>query len=235
MGLNGPACTQCGAMPEIFVPYFRVSTDGQSRSGLGLEAQRRAVADYVRGVGGETLEPFVEVESGKRKDRPQLARALALARRKKATLLVAKLDRLARNTHFITSLQQSGVSFRAADMPQANEFMVQILAAVAEYEARLISERTKAGLASARARGVQLGKIENLARGNHSAARTQANRAVAAAIRMRPVIEEMRENGHTSFTAIANRLNQLGYMTDSGCIWHPMTVSRLLHRLKNIS
>ena len=218
-------------MPEVFVPYFRVSTDQQGRSGLGLEAQQRAVAEYVRGVGGETLEPFVEVESGKRKDRPELARALALARRKKATLLVAKLDRLARNTHFITSLQQSGVSFRAADMPQANEFMVQILAAVAEYEARLISERTKAGLASARARGVRLGKPENLARGNHAAARLHADRAQAVAVRMRPVIEALRQEGVTSAAGMARQLNQRGYLTDRGCVWHPMTVGRMMHRL----
>ena len=218
-------------MPEVFVPYFRVSTDQQGRSGLGLEAQQRAVAEYVRGVGGETLEPFVEVESGKRKDRPELARALALARRKKATLLVAKLDRLARNTHFITSLQQSGVSFRAADMPQANEFMVQILAAVAEYEARLISERTKAGLASARARGVRLGKPENLARGNHTAARLHASRAQAVAVRMRPVIEALQDSGIRSATGLAKQLNQRGHVTDRGCVWHPMTVGRLLRRL----
>ena len=217
-------------MREVFVPYFRVSTDQQGRSGLGLEAQRRTVADYVRGVGGETLESFVEVESGKRKDRPELARALALARRKKATLLVAKLDRLARNTHFITSLQQSGVSFRAADMPQANEFMVQILAAVAEYEARLISERTKAGLASARARGVRLGKPENLARGNHTAARSNAARAQAVAERMRPVIAALRAEGATSARQLARLLTTRGYVTDRGCQWHPMTVARLLRR-----
>jgi len=218
-------------MPEVFVPYFRVSTEGQGRSGLGLEAQQRTVADYVRGVGGETLEPFVEIESGKRKDRPELARALALARRKKATLLVAKLDRLARNTHFITSLQQSGVSFRAADMPQANEFMVQILAAVAEYEARLISERTKAGLASARARGVRLGRPENLVRGNHAAARLQASRALAVAVRMQPVVEALRRQGASSANALARHLNQRGHVTDRGCCWHPATVARLLRRL----
>jgi DNA invertase Pin-like site-specific DNA recombinase len=219
-------------MAEAFVPYFRVSTDQQGRSGLGLEAQRRTVADYVRGVGGETLESFVEVESGRRKDRPELARALALARRKRATLLVAKLDRLARNTHFITSLQQSGVSFRAADMPQANEFMVQILAAVAEYEARLISERTKAGLASARARGVILGKPENLARGNHDAARANATRAQAIAMRMRPIIEMLRSEGVVSASAIAARLNDRGYMTERGCLWYPTTVTRLVQRLQ---
>ena len=219
-------------MAEIFVPYFRVSTDQQGRSGLGLEAQRRVVGDYVRGVGGEMLDAFIEVESGKRSDRPELARALAMARRKKATLLVAKLDRLARNTHFITSLQQSGVSFRAADMPQANEFMVQILAAVAEYEARLISERTKAGLASARLRGVRLGKPENLARGNHAAARLNAARAQAVAARMRPVLEAMLAEGITSAKAQAQHLNARGYMTERGCQWHPTTVARLRARLQ---
>ena len=217
-------------MSEVFVPYFRVSTDQQGRSGLGLEAQRRVVGDYVRGVGGEMLDEFVEVESGKRSDRPELARALAMARRKKATLLVAKLDRLARNTHFITSLQQSGASFRAADMPQANEFMVQILAAVAEYEARLISERTKAGLASARLRGVKLGKPENLARGNHAAACLNAARAQAVAARMRPVLDTLMAGGITSAKALAQHLNAKGYVTDRGCQWYPTTVSRLQNR-----
>lgn len=217
-------------MHELFVPYFRVSTDQQGRSGLGLEAQQRAVGEYVRGVGGEMLDEFIEIESGKRSDRPELARALAHARRKKATLVVAKLDRLARNTHFITSLQRSGVSFRAADMPQANEFMVQIIAAVAEYEARLISERTKAGLASARARGVKLGKIENLARGNHAAARSNAARALAIAARMRPVIDALTAEGVSSARGLARLLNARGYVTDRGCQWHPMTVGRLLKR-----
>lgn len=215
----------------MFVPYFRVSTDQQGRSGLGLEAQRRAVADYVRGVGGEMLDEFIEVESGKRSDRPELARALAHARRKKATLVVAKLDRLARNTHFITSLQKSGVSFRAADMPQANEFMVQIIAAVAEYEARLISERTKAGLASARARGVKLGKIDNLARGNHAAARSNKARSYAVAARMRPVIEGLRSEGAATAQEQSRRLNAKGHLTDRGCQWHPTTVTRLLKKL----
>jgi DNA invertase Pin-like site-specific DNA recombinase len=218
-------------MPEVFVPYFRVSTDQQGRSGLGLDAQRRAVGDYLRTVGGQALDEFIEVESGRRGDRPALQRALALARRRKATLLVATLDRLARNTHFITSLQQSGVSFRAVDMPQANEFMVQILAAVAEYEARLISERTKAGLASARARGVRLGKPENLARGNHAAAREQAARADGVAARMRPVIAALRAEGHTTIRAIVRQLHERGYQTERGSEWHPTTVSRLLRRL----
>ena len=218
-------------MAEIFVPYFRVSTDQQGRSGLGLEAQRRVVGDYVRGVGGEMLDEFIEVESGKRSDRPELARALAMARRKKATLLVAKLDRLARNTHFITSLQQSGVSFRAADMPQANEFMVQILAAVAEYEARLISERTKAGLASARLRGVRLGKPENLARGNHAAARLNAARALAVAARMRPVLEALAAEGAATAAEQARQLNARGYVTERGCQWHATTVQRMRRRI----
>lgn len=213
------------------MPYFRVSTEGQGRSGLGLDAQRRAVDEYVKGVGGKCLDAFVEIESGKRKDRPELAKAIALARRKKAVLLVAKLDRLARNVHFVTSLQQSGVKFRAADMPAANEFMVQIMAAVAEYEARLISERTKAGLASARARGVVLGKPENLARGNHLAARQNRSRAQAVAVRMRPIIESLRSEGYVSASGIATQLNERGYLTDRGCAWHAVTVIRLLKRL----
>src|SRR5438094_6175733 len=125
----------------------------QGASGLGLEAQERMIATYIASVGGRMVGGFVEIETGKRADRPQLRKALALARQKKATLIVAKLDRLARNVHFVTSLQEARVKFLAADFPAANEFMIQILAAVAQYEARLISERTKAGLESRRRRG----------------------------------------------------------------------------------
>ncbi len=143
---------------ERFVAYYRVSTDKQGRSGLGLEAQERAVHDYVNNVDGKLIAPpFIEVDSGKRRGSPELAKALAHAKRHKATLVVAKLDRLARSVAFVSALLESGVDFRAIDMPEANRFMIHILSAVAEYEAQLISERTKAGLASRKARGLPLG------------------------------------------------------------------------------
>ena len=153
-----------------FVAYYRVSTDKQSRSGLGLEAQRAAVEAHVAGARGAVAAGFIEVESGRKKDRPQLAAALAAARAHRAVLVIAKLDRLARNVHFVSGLMESGVEFVAADMPTVNRLTVHILAAVAEEEARMISARTKAALAAAKARGVRLGN-PNLAAGSPEQAR----------------------------------------------------------------
>src|ERR671910_966338 len=140
-----------------FVAYYRVSTDKQGRSGLGLEAQREAVQSFLNGGSWTLAAEVTEVESGKRNDRPELDRALGLCRLYGATLVVAKLDRLARNVTFISKLMESGVDFVAVDFPQANRLTVHILAAVAEHEAAMISARTKAALAAAKARGVQVG------------------------------------------------------------------------------
>lgn len=146
-------------MSEAFIAYFRVSTKQQKRSGLGLDAQRFAVDRYVKQSGGRLIVSFTEVESGRNCDRPQIAEALRLCRVYKATLLVARLDRLARNVTLISSLIESGVNFVAADMPLANRFTLHLLAAVAEYEFQLTSERTKAAFAMARAQGRELGGI----------------------------------------------------------------------------
>lgn len=143
-------------MVARFVAYYRVSTDKQGRSGLGLEAQRAAVEAHVAAGRGAVAAEFIEIESGRKKDRPQLIAALAAARAHRATLVIAKLDRLARNVHFVSGLMESGVEFVAADMPTVNRLTVHILAAVAEEEARMISARTKAALAAAKARGVAL-------------------------------------------------------------------------------
>jgi DNA invertase Pin-like site-specific DNA recombinase len=140
-----------------FVAYYRVSTDRQGRSGLGLEAQQKAVRDYLDGGAWEIVAEFVEVESGKRADRPELARALDACRKHKARLVIAKLDRLSRNLAFIATLMDSGVEFVAVDNPHANKLTIHILAAVAEHEREMISERTKAALAAAKARGKKLG------------------------------------------------------------------------------
>src|SRR5215213_6425076 len=145
-----------------FVSYLRVSTDRQGRSGLGLEAQRKAVDDFLNGGQWELIAEFVEVESGKRDDRPKLAEALALCRLHSAILVIAKLDRLSRDAAFLLGLQKAGVRFVAADMPEANELVVGILAVVAQAERKMISARTKAALAAAKARGVRLGKPKNL-------------------------------------------------------------------------
>ncbi len=139
-----------------FIAYYRVSTDRQGRSGLGLEAQQQAVCDFLARR-GDIIESFTEIESGRKDDRPQLAAALDTCRKHKATLVIAKLDRLARNVYFISGLMESGVEFVAVDMPEANRLTIHILAAVAEHEREAISQRTKAALKAAKVRGVKLG------------------------------------------------------------------------------
>src|SRR3954465_3988703 len=141
-----------------FVSYLRVSTDKQGASGLGLEAQREAVERHVRSVDGRLLSEHIEVESGKNNDRPEIAKALAAARARRATLVIAKLDRLARNLHFVTGLQDAGVDFVACDNPQANKLMIHMLVAFAEHEREQISTRTKAALAAAKARARKRGQ-----------------------------------------------------------------------------
>src|SRR4051794_16071048 len=136
--------------------YLRVTTDRQGRSGLGLEAQRKAVEDYLNGGQWSVTAEFVEVESGKRVDRPKLADALTLCRLHNATLVIAKLDRLSRDAHFLLGLQKAGVRFVAADMPEANETLVGIMAMIAQAERKMISDRTKEALAAAKARGKRL-------------------------------------------------------------------------------
>ena len=140
-----------------FIGYLRVSTEKQGQSGLGLDAQRKAIEDYLNGGKWELLAEYVEIESGKRSDRPELAKALAHSKATGATLVIAKLDRLSRNVAFISNLMESGVEFVAADMPMANRLTVHVLAAVAEHEREMISQRTSAALAAAKARGAKLG------------------------------------------------------------------------------
>ncbi|QDU55916.1 recombinase family protein [Aeoliella mucimassa] len=206
-----------------FVAYYRVSTQKQGQSGLGLEAQQQAVSNYCQPV-----ESFTEVESGKSKQRPELAKALAACKRLGATLVVAKLDRLARNVAFVSALMESGVEFVACDNPTANRLTVHILAAVAEDEAQRISERTKAALAAAKARGVKLGNQSNLITTAAPAARA-AN--VAAADRHKadilPVARGLREAGRT-LQEIADILTGRGILTRRGKAWSPTAVRRLL-------
>ena len=216
-----------------FVTYLRVSTERQGQSGLGLEAQRAAVAAHVLGR-GEVIAEFVEVESGKRADRPELARALAEAKRAGAVLLIAKLDRLARNVAFIANLLESGVEVTAADMPEANRFVLHIMAAVAEQEGRAISERTKAALAAAKARGVKLGwAIPERASEQRQAARKGAAvnvaRADSHAANVLPVSEQTRAGG-ASFRQVAAELNARGIKTARGGAWHAATVRNILTR-----
>jgi DNA invertase Pin-like site-specific DNA recombinase len=172
-----------------FVSYLRVSTDRQGKSGLGLEAQRKAVEDFLNGGSWKLIDEFIEVESGKRDDRPKLAEALARCRLHNATLVIAKLDRLSRDAHFLLGLQKAGVRFVAADMPEANEMVVGIMAVVAQAERKMISARTKAALAAAKARGKRLGKPENLK--NQDAGRERGRRRA----RPRPPAHHRRRKG----------------------------------------
>src|SRR6478609_1044909 len=166
-----------------YVSYLRVSTDRQGRSGLGLEAQRKAVEDFLNGGRWDLIAEFVEVESGKRDDRPKLAEALGLCRLHNATLVIAKLDRLSRDAAFLLGLQKAGVRFVAADMPEANELVVGIMAVVAQAERKMISTRTKAALAAAKARGARLGKPENLRNQDTGRMQGRAKRSAVAAAR----------------------------------------------------
>lgn len=216
-----------------YVSYIRVSTDRQGQSGLGLEAQRDAVSAFVQGR-GEIVTEYVEVESGKRSDRPQLVLALAEAKRLGATLLIAKLDRLARNVAFIANLLEAGVEVTAADMPEANRFVLHVMAAVAEQEGRAISERTKAALAAAKARGVKLGMANpNIARHQNEAVRhsvkTRKAKAVQFADNVRPVIERIAARG-ASLHQIAAELNERGIKTARGRQWYAGTVRNMLAR-----
>jgi DNA invertase Pin-like site-specific DNA recombinase len=211
-----------------FVSYLRVSTDRQGKSGLGLEAQRSAVDDYLNGGRWELVKEFVEVESGKRNDRPQLAEALRVCKQKKAKLVIAKLDRLARNVHFISGLLESGVEFIACDMPAANKLTIHILAAVAEAEAEAISARTKAALAKSEkklgGRRVSAGRWRVIG-DNLRAERSKLAAEFAAAIR--PTIEEIKEQGHTTTRAIAEELNKRKFAAPRGGEWSATQVWRI--------
>jgi DNA invertase Pin-like site-specific DNA recombinase len=223
-----------------FVAYLRVSTDKQGASGLGLEGQRAAVAQHVASVGGRIVAELVEVESGRKSDRPQLAAALATCRKQRAVLVIAKLDRLARNVAFVSGLMESGVEFVAADMPTVNRLTIHILAAVAEEEARMISARTKAALAAAKARGVKLGgKRANagvlrphVALGAAASAAVRAEKAAAMAQDLAPVIQELRAGGVSTLAGLAAGLNASGHAAPRGGQWQAVQVSRLLARVE---
>ena len=217
-----------------FIAYLRVSTDKQGHSGLGIEAQRKAVTDYLDGGNWQLLAEHVEVESGKRSDRPQLLSALAHAKATGATIVIAKLDRLARNVAFISNLMESGVEFVAADMPMANRLTVHVLAAVAEHEREMISQRTKAALAAAKARGTKLGNPNGAralrGRGNAPAVAALKASASAHTAQVLPAIDAIRAEGIASLHAIAAELNRRGILTARGGQWYATTVRNTLSR-----
>jgi DNA invertase Pin-like site-specific DNA recombinase len=225
-------------MAKTLIGYIRVSTQGQAKSGLGLEAQQAAIDAYATQSGASVVRLYTEVESGRKASRLQLAAALAHARRTRATLVVAKLDRLARNVAFLSALMEAGVDFVACDNPNANRLTVHILAAVAEDEARRISDRTKAALAAYKARGGKLGGARPECRNLTPEARKRGAKAAGEAVRaladreyadLLPIVRELRERG-LSQTTIADELNRQGHMTRRGRPWNQVQVMRILNR-----
>lgn len=214
-----------------YVAYYRVSTDRQGRSGLGLEAQQEAVRAFLAGKGWPPVAEFTEIESGRKSDqqRPQLAAALAACRLHKAVLVIAKLDRLARNAAFLLNLRDAGVEFVACDMPDANRLTVGIMALVAEDEADRTSARTKAALAAAKARGVALGGFRGYVPTEADRTKAaQAKREKARRTDLLPVIEAIRAKGITSLNGIANALNEQNIPTATGKRWQAIQVKRML-------
>jgi DNA invertase Pin-like site-specific DNA recombinase len=220
------------------VAYYRVSTATQGRSGLGLEAQRSAIETFCSGRAYQMLAEYTEVESGKRNDRPELTKALHHAKVTGATLVIAKLDRLSRNAAFLLQLQDSGVKFVAADMPEACHLTVGILALVAQQEREAISARTKAALAAARQRGTRLGNpngadaLRRAAKGNHAAVAALKGAADRHAADLAPIVAHLRSEGCTSLPALAKALNERQMKAPRGGKWHPSSVRNLLARLE---
>jgi len=218
-----------------WVSYLRVSTGRQGRSGLGLEAQRKAVDDFLNVGDGKVVKEFVEVESGKKVDRPILADAIKACRLYVAKLVIAKIDRLSRDAHFLLGLEKAGIDFVAADMPNANRLTVGIMAMIAEEERRMISRRTKDALAAAKRRGVKLGgyRVGSKLTAKARKAGQEANARVAAerAAYVSPVIAELQAAGAASLRAIAAGLNDRGVLTARGIgDWSATQVLRILAR-----
>jgi DNA invertase Pin-like site-specific DNA recombinase len=212
-----------------FIAYYRVSTEGQGKSGLGLEAQQKAVTDYLNGGNWSLIAFFEEIESGKRKDRPKLREAIAACRKYKAKLVIAKLDRLARNAGFLLTLRDSGIEIVAADMPQAGKLQVGIMAVFAEHERDMIAKRTKDALEAAKARGIKLGSPcpEKGAPLGAAAVRARADQFANNTI---PIVHQIQRAGLTTLRDIAEALNARGIPTARGGTWAPQTVANLMKR-----
>lgn len=206
-----------------YVAYYRVSTDKQGRSGLGLAAQKAAVKQYLNGGNWDIIGEFTEIESGRKGRRPQLDAALAMVKKNKATLVVAKLDRLYRNPYFVAKLMYEKVPFVCCDNPHIDKFSIHILAAVNEKEAELISERTKAALKAAKARGQILGSPDP-SKGARQAGLVVSKEADQFADNVLPLIRQLRKKGLTTFRELADALNARGVQTARGGQWHASTV-----------
>ena len=213
-----------------FVAYYRVSTDTQDKSSLGLDAQRNAVLQYLNGGDWSLAGEFTEIESSKRNKRPEFARALAVCKRQKAKLVIAKLDRLSRNLAFIATLMESGVEFVAVDNPHANKLTIHILAAVAQHEREMIAQRTKDALQAAKARGVVLGnpKLDHVRDRAVASLKADADRF---AKNVAPIIREIQSSGVASHRGIARALNSRGVATARGGEWTAVQVGAILRRV----
>lgn len=230
-----------GETATKLVAYERVSTARQGRSGLGLAAQRQNIDAYADARGAEVLARFTEIESGKQACRPELAKALHLARITGATLVIAKLDRLSRNAAFLLRLRDSGVRFLAVDMPEANDLTVGIMALVAEQERAAISRRTKEALAAAKARGVKLGNPNGAAALHRAGKGGKALRAAVTrnadrfAADLAPVLDDIKAGGATSLRAIAAELNARGIRTRQDGQWQVSNVKNLIARMQKLA
>lgn len=230
-----------------FVAYYRVSTQKQEKSGLGLEGQQAAFNQFLQQTDGRQIGQYIEVETGTRKrHRPQLQKAISHSRCSGATLVIAKLDRLARNVHFVSGIMESGVDFVACDNPHANRLTIHILAAVAEDEAVRISERTKAALAAAKRRGKKLGsarpghwkgsedrRLEGAHKGGQAAATVNRQLADEVYDHISPLVKDLNQSGK-SLQTIADELNRIGHTTRRGHQWNRMQVLRLLNRSRQV-
>jgi DNA invertase Pin-like site-specific DNA recombinase len=218
---------------QKYITYYRVSTQRQGRSGLGLEAQKEAVRFFLSGRDAQVLAEFTEIESGRKSDRRELAAAMLMARMTRGTLLIAKLDRLARDAHFLLGLEKAGIDFVAADMPFANRVTITVMAAIAEEEARAISSRTKAALAARKARGLPLGNLTTLRPADpvtlSRAREAWSGKAAEHAVMVLPAIQELRTSG-LSLRATAKELTSRGFTTTRGGPWSAAQVSAVLHR-----
>ncbi|GAB3719424.1 recombinase family protein [Spirosoma flavus] len=222
-----PAVTSTGFTK--YIAYYRVSTKAQGDSGLGLEAQRTAVARFIKGI---ILAEYTEVESGKNNQRVQLAAAIERTKKEGAILVIAKLDRLSRNASFIFTLRDSGVNFQCVDMPDANTLTIGIFASLAQHERELISARTRAALAAKLAQGVKLGKPENLtAQGQKRGGETTRRNALANPANRRALsVADMMYKAGKNYSQIADYLNHSGFQTVRGCAFQATQVMRLLKR-----
>lgn len=227
----------------MLVAYFRVSTKKQGQSGLGLEAQQDSVRRYAAATGQPIMKEYVEVESGKKCDRVELAKAIAYCKAMNATLVIAKLDRLARNVAFVSKLMESGVSFVCCDNPMANRLTIHILASIAEHEAEMISQRTKAALAAYKARGGKLGSQDPRCQ-KYSAARLKeigpkggavlTKRAQDYRVVVQPIIQQLLDEGK-NYRQVAEELNGRGMRTQTGKEWNLKLVHMVMRPTRSMA